>query len=123
MKILIAEDDQVSRRILERTLDKWGYEVISTQNGAEAWAILKSDDAPSLAILDWMMPEIDGVDLIRRIRSNQISAYIYTLLLTARSEKKDVIVGIDSGADDYLTKPFDPMSYAYVFAPERELSI
>ncbi len=69
MRILIAEDDMIARRVLERTLTRWGYEVISTQDGAEAWEILKSGDTPSIAILDWEMPKIDGIELIRRIRA------------------------------------------------------
>lgn len=107
MRILIAEDDRTSRRVLERTLTKWGYEVVSTRDGAEAWEILQSEDTPSMAILDWEMPEIDGIELIRRIRANQSSDYIYTVILTAKSQKKDIITGIESGADDYLSKPFD----------------
>lgn len=107
MRILIAEDDMISRRVLERILTKWGYEVVSTRDGAEAWEILKSGDTPSIAILDWEMPEIDGIELIRRIRANQSSGYIYTFILTAKSQKQDIIAGIESGADDYLSKPFD----------------
>ena len=99
MRTLIAEDDMISRRVLERTLTKWGYEVVSTRDGAEAWEILKSGDTPSIAILDWEMPEIDGIELIRRIRANQGWGYIYTCILTAKSQKQEIIAGIESGAE------------------------
>jgi sigma-B regulation protein RsbU (phosphoserine phosphatase) len=107
MRVLIAEDDAVSRRLLEATLDKFGYEVVVAADGAEAWGELQRADAPRLAILDWMMPEIDGVELCRRIRSRPTTTPPYLILLTAKSEKVDVVAGLDSGANDYLTKPFD----------------
>ena len=107
MKILIAEDDPVSRRLLEATLGKFGYEVVLATDGAEAWAVLQSEDSPSLAILDWMMPEMDGVEICRRVRSLPTATPPYLMLLTAKSEKTDVVAGLDAGANDYLTKPFD----------------
>jgi sigma-B regulation protein RsbU (phosphoserine phosphatase) len=107
MKVLIAEDDTVSRRLLEATLNKFGFEVISAANGGQAWAILQAVDSPSLAILDWMMPEIDGVEICRRVRQLPNTTPPYLILLTAKSEKTDVVIGLDAGADDYLTKPFD----------------
>ena len=107
MRILIAEDDPISRRLLEVTLSKWGYDVISCQDGNAAWQILQQRDAPSLAILDWMMPGIDGIQVCREVRQHIIEPYIYILLLTAKSQKTDIITGLESGADDYLTKPFD----------------
>ncbi len=108
MRILIAEDDMVSRRVLEVTLQKWGHEVVVTCDGAEAWAALQRDDAPSLAILDWMMPGMDGVELCRQARQKGgILASLYIILLTAKGTKEDIVSGLDSGADDYLTKPFD----------------
>jgi CheY-like chemotaxis protein len=107
MKILIAEDDPTSRRVLAATLDKFGYEVVVAANGAEAWATLQSADAPQLAILDWMMPEIDGVELCRRVRALPSATPPYLILLTAKSGKEDVVAGLDAGANDYLTKPFD----------------
>lgn len=107
MKVLIAEDDPLSRRLLEATLSKFGYEVVLAADGAEAWAILQSQDAPSLAILDWMMPEIDGVEICRRVRNLPTATPPYLMLLTAKGEKTDVVVGLDAGANDYLTKPFD----------------
>ena len=107
MKILIAEDDPVSRRVLEATLAKFGYEVVVAADGAEAWGELQRADAPTLAILDWMMPEIDGVELCRRVRSLPTTTPPYLILLTAKKEKGDVVTGLDAGANDYLTKPFD----------------
>ncbi len=107
MRILIAEDDRVARHILQTMLGKWGYEVVSCSDGTEAWKVLQAEDSPQLAILDWMMPEMDGVQVCRELRQKKKKAYTYVLLLTARSQKEDVIEGIEAGADDYLTKPFD----------------
>jgi sigma-B regulation protein RsbU (phosphoserine phosphatase) len=107
MKVLIAEDDPLSRRLLEATLSKLGYEVVVAVDGAQAWALLQRQDAPSLAILDWMMPELDGVEICRRVRNLPTATPPYLMLLTAKSEKTDVVVGLDAGANDYLTKPFD----------------
>jgi phosphoserine phosphatase RsbU/P len=106
MKILIAEDDPVSRVFLQVTLVKWGYEVVVACDGNQAWEALQSDP-PSIAILDWMMPGIDGAEVCRRARAVQTSTPVYIILLTAKTEKKDVVEGLDAGADDYLTKPFD----------------
>jgi diguanylate cyclase (GGDEF)-like protein len=94
------------RRILMNWLQKWGYQVIAAEDGSSAWNILQSGDAPQMAILDWMMPGMDGIELCRRVRSEQ-GRYRYLLLLTAKDEKQDVVKGLDSGADDYLTKPFE----------------
>jgi two-component system, OmpR family, alkaline phosphatase synthesis response regulator PhoP len=107
MKILIAEDDPVSRRVLEATLSKWGFEVLTTSNGREAWEALVAPQAPKLAILDWMMPEMDGVEVCRRARGRPDAGPLHILLLTARGRKEDVIAGLQAGADDYITKPFD----------------
>jgi len=107
MKILIAEDDAVSRRVLEATLAKWGFEVISTTNGTEAWEVLVGEGAPKIAILDWMMPEIDGLEICRRARARAGAGSLHIILLTARGRKEDVIAGLQAGADDYVTKPFD----------------
>jgi diguanylate cyclase (GGDEF)-like protein len=107
MKILIAEDDSVSRRLLFLTLNKWGYEVISAPDGRTAWHILEESNAPSMAILDWMMPGMDGVQLCRALRQRKDKPYIYLLLLTAKDHKQDFIEGLEAGADDYLVKPFD----------------
>jgi CheY-like chemotaxis protein len=107
MDVLIAEDDPVSRRTLEATLQKWGHCVRVTPDGTAAWETLSADDAPPLAILDWMMPGIDGLELCRRIRQTPGRCGTYVILLTARGDKRDIVAGLESGADDYLTKPFD----------------
>lgn len=106
MKILIAEDDPVSRTFLEVTLVKWGYDVITTCNGSEAWEAYQKT-APRIAILDWMMPGIDGAEVCRRVRAIDVKLPTYLILLTAKSEKPDIVAGLNSGADDYITKPFN----------------
>ena len=108
MKVLIAEDDRVSRRLLEATLTRWGYEAVVTRDGVEAWEVLQGSDPPPLAILDWMMPGMDGVEVCRKVRQRGQEPYIYLLLLTTKGRKENIIEGLDAGADDYLTKPFDP---------------
>ena len=107
MKILIAEDDMVSRRLLEATLIKWGYEVVVTCDGAEAWEVFQQVAAPMLAILDWMMPSMDGIELCRKIRHALMPTPPYLILLTAKGRREDVVTGLRAGADDYVTKPFD----------------
>lgn len=106
MKILVAEDDPVYCKMLEVMLVKWGYEVIICFNGLNAWEILTSKDAPKFVILDWMMPGMDGMEVCRKIRENIKDTYVYILLLTAKDEMKDIIEGMETGADDYITKPF-----------------
>jgi phosphoserine phosphatase RsbU/P len=108
MRILIAEDDAVSRRVLERKLMMWGYQVVTCCNGTEALEVLTSEDSPSLAILNWMMPCVDGVQVCREVRLQKRKDYIYIILLTARDQKEDIVEGIEAGADDYVTKPFNP---------------
>jgi diguanylate cyclase (GGDEF)-like protein len=105
--ILIADDSLLSRRLLEETLRGWGYDVIIACDGTAAWSILNSSDPPALAILDWMMPGHTGPELCRLVRAKAAEPYTYILLLTSRNEKEDVVEGLDSGADDYITKPFD----------------
>lgn len=107
-RILIAEDHFVSRHLLERNLSNWGFSVETAEDGEAAFRILDSDDAPPIAILDWMMPKIDGVEVCRRIRERTDRPYIYLLLLTAKSQKEEVAAGLEAGADDYVIKPFDP---------------
>ena len=109
MKILIAEDDLTSRRILEAALTKWGYEVLSVSDGTEAWEKLQDADAPRLVILDWMMPEIDGVEICRKLRENKKNEehYTYLILLTSKGSKENIVSGMEAGADDYVVKPFD----------------
>jgi two-component system, cell cycle response regulator len=106
-RVLIADDDPASRHLLETFLVKWDYDVTVVANGMEALSILESDETPRLAVLDWMMPGMEGVEICQRIRERPDRPYIYVLLLTARSQKKDLLQGLDFGADDYLTKPFD----------------
>lgn len=106
MNILIAEDDPVSCRILERSLASWGHDVSIATDGKMAWDILQRADSPSLAILDIMMPEIDGCEVCRKVRQLSSANPPYLILLTAMSAKDDVVRGIQSGANDYLTKPF-----------------
>ena len=107
MRILIAEDEAVSRRLLEARLIKWGYEVVITAHGQGAWEALQCDNAPPLAIFDVMMPEIDGIELCRRARQLARAIPTYIILLTAMTTKEQVVTGLDAGADDYMTKPFD----------------
>ena len=107
MKILIADDSIVSRHLLEATLRKWGYDVAVACDGQQALDLLQGDEAPALAILDWMMPGLTGLEVCRRIRQRSREPYIYILLLTSKSQKEDLIEGMEAGADDYITKPFD----------------
>lgn len=108
MRILIAEDSRVQRLVLEETLTRWGHDVVAVCDGEEAWQALSAEGAPQLAILDWMMPMMDGVEVCRKVRQQNREPYIYILLLTARDQKADVVQGIQAGADDYIAKPFDP---------------
>jgi len=108
MNILIAEDDRISRKLLGAALRKKGFDVNAVTNGQEALEALQAPDAPQLAILDWMMPEIDGVDVIRQFRAVNTFSFTYIILLTAKGHKDDIATGLEAGADDYLTKPFDP---------------
>ncbi|MBU1699496.1 MAG: response regulator transcription factor [Candidatus Eisenbacteria bacterium] len=107
MRILIAEDDLTSRRILETVLKKWGHEVISTSDGEMAWVEIQKADAPSLIILDWMMPGMDGVEICYKIRKADDHKPRYIILLTAKTEKKDIVQGLDAGANDFVSKPFN----------------
>ena len=108
MRILIADDDHVSTMMLRSTLEQWGFEVFVAHDGAEAWARINGPEPPAVAIVDWMMPEIDGVELCRRIRAATLPSPVYVILLTARNSRQDLVTGLEAGADDYLTKPFDP---------------
>jgi CheY-like chemotaxis protein len=107
MKILIAEDDAISRRMLEVFLIRWGYQVVLATDGAEAWRVLESGDPPRLAILDWMMPVMDGIEICRRVREVRRASPAYIILLTARGGSEDIVRGLEAGADDYVTKPFN----------------
>ena len=107
MRILIAEDDPVSRRVLEATLQKWSYDLTVTCDGDEAWTALNTDDAARLVILDWMMPGLDGPEICRRLREREDGGLFYVLLLTAKNQPEDIVAGLEAGADDYVTKPFN----------------
>ena len=110
MSILIADDSIVSRHLLEATLRKWGYEVVVAADGSEAWSVLLGENPPRLAILDWVMPGLTGPEVCNRVRErskNRDLDYTYIVLLSSKSQREDLIEGLESGADDYLTKPFD----------------
>jgi two-component system cell cycle response regulator len=113
MRVLIAEDDPVSRRLLQAFLTKWGYDVVVTSDGREAWEELQKKVSPNLVISDWMMPYMDGVELCRKIREMERRDYIYFIILTAKGRKEDIVSGLESGADDYLVKPFDREEMRY----------
>jgi len=108
MRILIAEDDALSRTLLERTLQRAGYDVIAVEDGARALQELDKEDPPRLALLDWIMPALDGAQLCRELRTRKNKPYTYLILLSSKESKQDIVQGLESGADDYLTKPFDP---------------
>jgi two-component system NtrC family sensor kinase len=106
MRVLIAEDSLTMRRLLRACLQKWHYEVVAAENGAQAWELFQRGNFP-LVLTDWLMPKMDGLELIRRIRSCDLPRYVYVMLLTAKSEKEDLVVAMDAGADDFLVKPFN----------------
>ena len=107
MRILIAEDDPLNRQLLTTSLIRWDYEVTVCEDGAQAWEELQKPTAPSLLILDWMMPEMDGLQLCRQVRQGPAAGLTYIILLTARTRKDDIVTGLQAGADDYVVKPFD----------------
>jgi two-component system cell cycle response regulator len=107
LKILIADDEALSRRLLEKTLERAGYEVVAVENGRAAVRQLCESDGPRLALLDWVMPELDGPGVCREVRRQQDDSYVYMVLLTSKESKEDIVAGLESGADDYLTKPFN----------------
>jgi phosphoserine phosphatase RsbU/P len=107
MRILMAEDDPTSRHLLQRTLRKWGHEVVVARDGNEAWRALQETESPPIAILDWMMPGIDGVEICRMVRQTPTVPPVYIILLTAKGAKSDIVEGLVAGANDYITKPFD----------------
>jgi DNA-binding response OmpR family regulator len=111
VKVLVADDDRMSATMLERRLQGWGLDVIVAPDGAKAWDAIEHDPEIQLAIVDWMMPSIEGPELCRRIRCDEAHAHIYLLLVTARDSRADIVSGMDAGADDYLTKPIDPEEF------------
>jgi phosphoserine phosphatase RsbU/P len=107
MRALIADDDRIATTILSRALARSQFDVSLAHDGESAWSVIQ-EKAPQLAIVDWMMPVLDGPGLCRRIRENPTTAHMYLILLTSRDSRADLVAGLDSGADDYLIKPFDP---------------
>ena len=106
MRILIAEDENISRKLLKRTLESWGHQVFEAANGREALQLVQENDV-QVVVTDWMMPDVDGLQLVKSIRALPDQDYIYIIVLTARTQKKDLIEGMEAGADDFITKPFD----------------
>jgi len=107
VRILIAEDDAVCRRVLESRLTKWGHDVVAAGDGTEAWEQLRAEGHPHLAILDWMMPGMDGVEVCRRVRASPTADPIYIILLTAKDRTEDIVSGLQAGANDYISKHAD----------------
>jgi len=107
MQVLVAEDDITSRTILAAILAKWGYDPLVVEDGSSAWEIMKKSDAPNLAVLDWDMPGMDGLEVCQRIRKACTSNPPYLIILTAKGEKADIVKGLDAGANDYISKPYD----------------
>lgn len=108
MKVLVADDDPVTRCLLQATLQKAGYDVMIVRNGIEAWEALRTQDDLRLVILDWIMPGLDGLQVCQAIRSCTERPHIYLLLLTVKTQKEELVQGLEAGADDFLSKPFDP---------------
>ena len=124
MEILIAEDDITSRRMLEGMLTKWGHRVTAVQDGLEALQRLTAHDASPMALLDWMMPHMDGVEVCRRLREVRGASTPYIILVTARANKSDIVAGLEAGANDYVIKPFDRDELrARVHAGERIVTL
>jgi two-component system cell cycle response regulator len=124
LKVLIADDELATQRVLETLLAKSGYEVVLAKNGEETLELLQREDAPKLVILDWLMPDIDGIEICRRVREWSNGRYIYIIMLTAKTAKEDFVEGLDAGMDDYLSKPFHPDELrARVRVGERMLAL
>jgi sigma-B regulation protein RsbU (phosphoserine phosphatase) len=107
VRILVADDDPIARHTLATMLGKWGYPVCACADGAEAWAILQKPYAPSLVILDWMMPRMDGLQVCQKLREASRTRPPYVILLTAKGDEADIVAGLHAGADDYIIKPFN----------------
>jgi DNA-binding response OmpR family regulator len=108
MKVLIAEDDTTTRLMLSAVIGRWGFDVTAVANGADALACLLDPEGPRLAVLDWMMPEVDGPEVCRRLRQAPTPSPSYLIMLTSRTSKEDIISGLDAGANDYILKPYHP---------------
>ncbi|MEM7245107.1 MAG: response regulator transcription factor [Acidobacteriota bacterium] len=107
MKILVAEDEAVSRRVLQAALEAWGFEVVVAEDGEQAWEVLSSESPPPMALLDWMMPGLTGLELVKRARQEVAHAGSYLIMVTGRSERADIVEALEAGADDHVSKPFD----------------
>lgn len=107
MRVLIADDDPIAAALLSHTLRRWNIDSVTAPDGDAAWGLLAADSPPSLAIVDWTMPNVDGLELCRRIRQDEAHAHMYVILLTSRDRPADLVGGLDAGADDYLVKPFN----------------
>jgi sigma-B regulation protein RsbU (phosphoserine phosphatase) len=126
MKILVAEDDAVTRKILAVTLERLGWDVVSVTDGQAAWRVFEmmGKDAPELAVLDWMMPGLEGIEICRRLRATPGFEFVYVILLTSRAQKQDLSAGLAAGANDYIAKPFDPVELeARVRVGERMVNL
>jgi len=124
LRILVAEDNIVSRRTLEKRLTKWGYEVVQATNGRDALQLLEKEDGPRLAILDWMMPELDGLEVCRHVRNRANGPYVYVILFTAKEGEKSLLEAMEAGADDYMTKSASPEEFmARLRAGRRIISL
>jgi diguanylate cyclase (GGDEF)-like protein len=124
MRVLVADDDSVTRLLLKVSLERWKYEVILAEDGTQALKALFEEDAPKIAILDWVMPGKDGIDICRELRKRGSGPYIYCLLLTSKADKEDLLKGLEAGADDYLVKPFDPLELkARLWSGQRILAL
>ncbi len=108
MKILLAEDDLITSEIIKEQLTQWSYDVTCVHRGNQAWDALQGENAPKLAILDWQMPEMSGLEICQRLRARTSGSYVYVIMLTGMTEKRNLIQGLEAGADDYLTKPCNP---------------
>lgn len=106
MRILIADDNLVFRAVLQAMLTQWGHEVVVASNGEQAWRLLQQEEGPQLAILDWLMPGLDGIEVCRRVRARNYLSYTYILILTAKTGSEDLLTAMEAGANDYVTKPF-----------------
>jgi len=107
MNVLVAEDENFSRTILTSIIERWGYTPVVAENGQQAWDIMQKEDAPDLVLLDWYMPEMNGLEVLQNVRKQYTSKLPYIILLTANADKKDVVQGITAGANDYILKPYD----------------
>jgi len=109
MRTLIADDDPVYLGLVDGLLDQWGYETVLATNGVQAWELLQADESIRLVVLDWMMPEMDGFEVCRKVRAADLGRDVYILLMTGSNRKEDIIQVVVAGADDYLIKPFEPL--------------